>query len=115
MRSNRQYNTIGDEKVKADATKDSSYHLHVCPEQNSDQPMKAQWPEFIEGTKMVKHRHLAVATQRAFQLRYKRRTIPQPAEARVGHEDGSGQAPHRSALHPNRPRSINAEGLTQPL
>ena len=31
MRSNRQYNTISDEKVKADATKDSSYHLHVCP------------------------------------------------------------------------------------
>ena len=42
MRSNRQYNTIGDEKVKADATKDSSYHLHVCPNEHSDQPMQAQ-------------------------------------------------------------------------
>lgn len=42
------------------------------------------------------------------------RTVPQPAEAMKRHEDGSGQAPHRGALHPNRPRSLRATGLTKP-
>ena len=40
------------------------------PQCVSDKPTQAQWPEYIEGTKMLKHRHSSEATPRQFQLRY---------------------------------------------